>query len=250
MKSCGKQTLRFIGTLLALCSALRAQVKCPGEIKFLLLPPSIQTVITALGFEQKGVGQVYLFDTEDLDLMKQGVILRVRQGRANDLTAKIRWSGNKEVDTSKLRQHFPCELDRTGDGEDIAFSVGRKYKPHQVPEMGTDIANALSRPQTRLLQEAGVSIDWSRVKRLANIKLTKWESDAAPSFRKLALELWESPGGNILELSTRVAPGEGASKYAELRSFIHQKDLPLSASQGTKTSMVLENLAHPASPLK
>ncbi len=251
MKTYWKQLLGSIGPFLLLCSLLPAQERCPGEIKVLLSPSSIPMVIAALGFEHKAVGRVYLFDTDDLALMKQGVILRVRQGRANDLTVKIRWSADrKAVDASRLRQHFPCELDRTGEGEDISFSVARKYKPLQVPETGNDIANVLSPSQKTLLQEAATSIDWLRVKNVASIKLTKWESEATPTFGKLALELWESPGGNILELSTRVAPGDGASKYAELLSFVHQKHLLLSSSQGTKTSMVLENHAHPESPLK
>jgi len=248
MKNPWKPTLCVIGTFLILGSGLRAQENCPGEIKFLLSPPTIQTVVVSLGLEHKAVSQIYLFDTDELDLMKQGVILRVRQGRDNDLTVKIRWpAGDKEVVTSKLRKHFPCEMDRTGAGEDISYSVGRKYKPSQVPETGEEIARMLSAQQKTLLQEAGVLVDWPRVKRLASIKLTKWESAVGPSFGKLALELWESPGGNILELSTKVAPGAGASKSAELQRLLDQKGLPLSASQGTKTSMVLENLAHPVS---
>ncbi|MGC1650056.1 MAG: hypothetical protein WA741_29885, partial [Candidatus Sulfotelmatobacter sp.] len=74
MKNPWKPTLCVIGTLLVLCSRLRAQETCPGEIKFLLSPPTIQTVIVSLGIEHKAVGEIYLFDTEDLDLMKQGVI--------------------------------------------------------------------------------------------------------------------------------------------------------------------------------
>ena len=251
MKAYWMRTLGFLGTLLVLSSALRAQETCPGEIKFLLSPPTIQKVIESLAFEHKGAGQIYLFDTGELDLMKQGLIVRVRQGQNNDLTVKIRWpAGDKEVDTSKLRKDFPCEMDRTGVGEDISFSVGHKYKPGRVPETGEDIRRILTARQKTLLQEAGVTIDWSRVKRLADIRLTKWESAEAPSFRKLALELWESPGGNILELSTKVAPGTGASKFAELQRLLDQKGLPLSAHQGTKTSMVLENLARPESPLR
>jgi hypothetical protein len=251
MKNSCKPTLCVIGSFLILGSDLRAQENCPGEVKFLLLPQTIQTVVVSLGFDHKAVGQIYLFDTDELDLMKQGVILRVRHGRDNDLTVKIRWpAGDKQVDTSKLRKHFPCEMDRTGAGEDISYSVGRKYKPRRVPETGEEIPSILSAQQKALLQEAGVTIDWSRVKRLANIKLTKWESVAGPSFGKLTLELWESPGGNILELSTKVAPGTGASNYAELQRLLDQKGLPLSANQGTKTSMVLENLAHPESPLR
>lgn len=246
-----KPTLCVIGTLLVLCSGLRAQETCPGEIKFLLSPPTIQTVIVSLGFEHKAVGQVYLFDTEELDLMKQGLIVRVRQGQNNDLTVKIRWpADDKEVDRFKLRKHFPCEMDRTGAGEDISYSEGRKYKPNRVPKTGEEILRILNGQQKTLLQEAGITIDWSRVKRLTNIKLTKWESAAEPSFGKLTLELWESPGGDILELSTKVAPGAAASRYAELQRLLDQKGLPLTANQGTKTSMALENLAPPASPLK
>jgi hypothetical protein len=251
MKNCRKRTLGSIGTFLVLCSALRAEEKCPGEIKLLLSPPTIQTVIATLGFEHRTVGRIFLFDTEELGLSKQGAIVRVRQGRDNDLTVKVRLpAGDKGVDASMLRKHFPCEVDRTAAGEDIAYSVGRKYKPHRAPELGEDISGALSPPQKRLLLEAGVSIDWSRVKRLANIRLSKWESAAEPSFRRLALELWESPGGQILELSAKVEPGTGASKYAELQRLLVEKGLTLSASQGTKTSLILENLTHPASPLR
>ena len=251
MKPYWTRTLFCLGTLLALCSGLRAQETCPGEIKLLLSPSTTQTVIVSLGFEHKAVGQIYLFDTDELDLMKQGLIVRVRQGQNNDLTLKIRWpADDKEVDRSKLHKHFPCEMDRTGAGEDISYSVGRKYKPDGVPKTGEEIPRILTTKQRTLLQEAGVTIDWSRVKRLANIKLTKWESAADPPFGKLTLELWESSGGNILELSIKVAPGAGASKYSELQRLLDQKGLALSANQGTKTSMVLENLAHPDFPVR
>jgi hypothetical protein len=251
MKPYSTRTLGSLGTLLVLCSGLCAQQTCPSEIKLLLSPPAIQTVIVSLGFEHKAAGQIYLFDTGQLDLMKQGLIVRVRQGQNNDLTVKIRWAADRqEVDRSKLRKYFPCEMDRTGVGEDISYSVGRNYKPRRVPQTGEEIRSILSAQQETLLQEAGVTINWSQVKRLAHIKLTKWESATEPSFSKLTLELWESLAGNILELSTKVAPGAGTSKYAELQRLLDQKGLPLSASQGTKTSMVLENLAHPEFPLR
>jgi hypothetical protein len=110
--------------------------------------------------------------------------------------------------------------------------------------MGSDISSLLSPPQKRLLQEARVSIDWARVVRIANIKLTKWETTGQSPFRKLTLELWEWPAGNILELSTKVGPDAGQSKYAELQRLVNMKSLSLSARQGTKTSMVLETLTH------
>src|SRR5271169_3599124 len=106
------------GAVLFLGCFLRAEEECPVEMKLLLSPASIQTVIASLGLEKETSARVYFFDTEELDLLRQGVIVRVRQGAANDLTVKVRApEGNQQVDTSQLRGQFPCEIDRTGAGE-------------------------------------------------------------------------------------------------------------------------------------
>jgi hypothetical protein len=239
----------FTCTVLLLSTALHAAEECPVEVKLLLSPPTIQTVITSFSFKKEIAGGVYFFDTDELDLLKQGVIVRVRQGADNDLTVKVRvLEGNKQVDTIQLREHFPCEVNWTGAGEDTNYSVRRKYKTQQLPEIGSDISSLLSPPQKRLLQEARVSIDWARVGRIANIKLTKWETTDQSPFHKLILEAWEWPTGNILELSTKVAPNAGELKYAELQRLVKVKNLSLSARQGTKTSVVLETLGHHTSP--
>ncbi len=194
---------------------------------------------------------MYFFDTAALDLLRQGVILRVRQGADNDLTVKVRVpDGAKKVDTTKLRQLFPCEIDRTGAGEETGYSVRRKYKAPQVPEMGSDIHSQLSPPQGKLLQEAGASIDWARVMRIARINSTKWETTAQPPLGKLTLELWEWPAGNILELSTKVGPDAGPSTYAALQRLVKMKHLSLNPEQGTKTRIVLETLTHHTSTSK
>src|SRR5271167_971268 len=120
MKNDWKRALAFIGAVLFLGAALDAEEKCPVEVKLLLSPPTLQTVIASLSFEKETAGRVYFFDTDELDLLKQGVIVRVRQGADNDLTVKVRApEGNKQIDTSKLREHFPCEIDRTGAGENV-----------------------------------------------------------------------------------------------------------------------------------
>jgi hypothetical protein len=240
------RTFGFTFALLFLSDLLQAQVKCPVEIKLLLSPPTIQTVIASVGFEKETATRVYFFDTDALDLLKQGVIVRVRQGADNDLTVKVRESrDNREDnkgDNSQLRKHFPCEIDQTGAGENTSYAVRRKYKTPQVPEMGKEIFNLVSPPQQKLLRDARISIDWARVKRIANIKSTKWETTTQPPFRKLALELWESQEGNILEVSTKIEPDAAQSTNAELRRLVRMKNLSLSTCQGTKTRMVLETL--------
>src|SRR5271167_535857 len=94
-----KRELALIGAILLLAPALHAEEKCSVEVKLLLSPPTTQTVIASLGFENETTGRVYLFDTDALDLSMQGVIVRVRQGAKNDLTVKVRLpNGNQQVD--------------------------------------------------------------------------------------------------------------------------------------------------------
>jgi hypothetical protein len=235
---------------LVLVPALHAEETCSAEVKLLLSPSTTQTVIASLGFENETVARVYLFDTNALDLSNQGVIIRIRQGAKNDLTVKVRLpKGSRQAAGSRLREQFPCEVDRTRAGANTSYAVARKYKATKVPEIGNDIFSLLSASQIKLLHEAQVSIDWARVMRIADINSTTWESTAPSQSGKLALELWEWPAGKILELSARVESDAEASKYAQLERLVKMKNLSLSASQYTKTSMVLETLAdHPSPP--
>jgi hypothetical protein len=238
-----------ICAVLFLSSNLRAAENCSAEVKLLLSPQTVQTVITSLTFDGEVTGRVYFFDTDQLDLLKRGVIVRVRQGAINDITVKVRVpENNKHVDATRLREHFPCETNRTGAGADTDYSVPHRYKVLQVPEMGRDISGVLSLRQKRFLQEAGVSIEWGRVKRIAEVKVTKWDAPAHLPFRKLTLELWEWRTGNILELSTKIASDAGPSKYAELQRLADAKSLSLSPIQGPKTRIVLETLTNHMPP--
>jgi hypothetical protein len=233
----------LIGAGLLLAPVLHAEEKCPVEVKLLLSPTTAQSAIAALNFERETPGRVYLFDTAALELLKQGVIIRVRQGAKNDLTVKVRLpKDSQQTDHSRLGGLFPCEIDRTRAGANISYSVGRKYKMMKAPETGEDISILLSASQTQLLHAAQVSIDWARVMRIADLNLTKWETAAQSPTGKLALELWEWPGGKILELSAKTAPDADASKYTELERLVRLNNLSLNASQDTKTSMVLEAL--------
>jgi hypothetical protein len=59
----------------------------------------------------------------------------------------------------------------------------------------------------------------------------------------LSLELWEWPGGKILELSTRTTTDSGKATYATLRSLAQKNNLALSPVQRAKTSIALEAIA-------
>jgi hypothetical protein len=244
-----KPAFALIATVLFLCPALRAQDKCPVEVKFLLSSPAPETAIASFRFGGKAAGRVYFFDTDSLDLLAQGVVVRVRQGANNDLTVKVRRpSGKQGVENPELRGRFPCEIDRTQAGAIISYTVRRQYKTNNLPELGSDVHDLLSASQNQLLQESRVSIDWTRVKRIANISLTKWITPADSPSGKLALELWEWPTGKLLEVSAKASNAAGASRFAELEQSLQGKALTLSADQDTKTSLALRIIARRTSP--
>jgi hypothetical protein len=225
-------------------AAAEAQEKCPIEVKF-LLSAATETATASLGFKNKTTGRVYFFDTDSLDLLAQGVIVRVRQGANNDLTVKVRRpQGDRGVEDSGLRGRFPCETDRTRAGALISYAVRRQYNSNKLPVSGSDIHDLLSASQNELLHDSQVAVDWARVTRIADISLTKWESPAESASGKLALELWEWPAGTLLEVSAKASGVAAASRYAELEQLLRAKGLSLSANQDVKTRVMLETLAH------
>ena len=234
----------FLCAGVSLCSASHAQERCSVEVKLLLSPAQTQTARSTLDFKNEMAGVVYFFDTDSLDLLAKGVILRLRRGTDSDLTIKLRLpKGKKFFATAGNHEDFKCEKDFTGDGAQLSYSIKRKYTAEQLPETGGGIARLLSQGQKKLLQGAHVSIDWSRVKRVVEIKSTSWETRAQAGARKLTLEAWEWPDGNLLEISTRARPDDGPSTFAELQELASANGLSLSSIQGFKTSIVLKSVA-------
>jgi hypothetical protein len=236
--------LAVLGTVLLGEADLPARETCPVEVKLLLSTQATKTAIGSLGLAKKTAGRVYFYDTDGLDLFRQGVILRAREGADNDFTVKVRQVDGD--DASRLRQEFPCEIDRMRESAHVSFSVDSNYKTARAPRTGDEVRKLLSATQGDLLRKAGVSIDWGRIKRVAVIDSMKWTTSARSPYGKLALELWKWPEGEILELSKRAGAEADAAAYSDLERLSEKKELPLSASQDTKTGTVLQS--HHASP--
>jgi hypothetical protein len=240
-------SLRFfcICAPLFLCSGLHAQNSCGVEVKLLLSPIEVQAAVTALNGKKETPGFVYFFDTNTLDLLTQGVIVRLRRGSDNDLTVKLRPpNGKKFSDSATEQEVFKCEVDLIGDGANPAYSITRRYIGNPLPQTGYDISHLLSPGQKKLLEVSKASICWSRVKRIAEIWATAWRAKAQPLFNKITLELWEWPEGRILELSTKTGSDAGPMTYEQLQDLANSKSLSLSRDQRSKTRTVLESITH------
>jgi hypothetical protein len=245
MASTQRSTLILMTTFLLVFS-LQGQKTCGEEVKLLLSPTQMQAAISALQSRGETHGRIYFYDTPGLALLAKGVILRLREGAEIDITAKLRpLSGEKFHDPSAGHESWKCEVDLNDGVENQSFSVQNRYVAGKVPETGREIYQLLSEGQKKLLEDSKVQIDWRRVERIVEIQSTSWTARAQPRLGKLSLELWEWPGGRVLEVSTKVAPDAGQSTYVKLRDLANKNGLVLSADQRSKTAIVLEEITAP-----
>jgi len=223
------------------CPGLHAQQACNVEVKILLSSTDGQAV-PALDAIKQSSGRVYFFDTGNADLLSQGLIVRLRQGPRRDLTVKFRPPGGQQ--SSAPLEGSDCEVDRTGQGENYSYSISAPFDEQKLPESGYEISQLLNSAQMKMLKSAQVSVDWSRVKRVAAIASTTWQIRGQPPFGKLSLELWAWPSGNVLELSTKVQSDAASATYLELQQLVKKKQLSISPDQGLKTAIALKALTH------
>ncbi len=171
------------------------------------------------------------------------MILRLREGAKLDLTTKFRpLSGQKLVDPSGGRDRYKCEIDLNNGVENPSFSVQNEYAAAKLPQTGEELLRLLTDNQKQLLKDSKVKIDWTRIKRIADIQSTSWTTAAQPPLGKLSLELWQFPNGRILEVSTKVTPDSGQATYVELQNLAKNHNLALDANQSPKTSTALTKI--------
>ena len=189
-------------------------------------------------------GEVYFFDTPTLDLWSRGIIVRVRRGITADLTVKVRPSNDKEIQgVSGPNTGFKCELDLTGGTAVPSHSIQIKFNV-AVPLNGREVFEMLSSAQKDLIDQVHSSIDWNRVRRIAEIKSTDWKIYDQPPFPKLVLEFWEWPTGSVLELSAKVPYDAATTAYSGLQRLAAEKKLSPSSKQTAKTTLALGDIAH------
>jgi len=243
-----EQTLRRNALALALycfgialpCSAPTALEQCGAEAKLLVSPKEVQKSVAALHAGGESRREVYLFDTEGLGLLSQGAILRLRTGAGPDLTVKLRYGEEGRLkNPSEEGEIFKCEVDLVGKAALTSHSLRSAWKSKPIPETGEALHAALSAGQLKLLTAARISIDWHRVKRIAQVQATDWEVRTDGPLRKVTVELWEWPGGKILELSAKTDPKRGPSTMSQLREMALASGLTVEKKQEPKTSLVL-----------
>jgi hypothetical protein len=198
------------------------------------------------------IRQVVFFDTPDLRLYHQGVVVRARrvQRKPSDsvvklrpvvpeqLPAKFRKAEALTVEVDAMPGGFVCSASMKRAGIDDAkvkeAFAGRK-----------PVRGLFAEEQRKFFKEyapAGVELD--SLSRLGPINVVKLKFFPADLHRRLVAELWSYPDGSrILELSTKCTPAEAFQVAAECKAFLAGRGIDLEGEQQTKTKAALRFFA-------
>jgi hypothetical protein len=196
---------------------------------------------------------VTFYDTSELTLFGQGLILRTRRGLAqddDDATVKIRPLSSESVAPNFFAlDGFKCELDRSVGGRTVSScSLTAAVRTDAIGQaaLGARHIEALfTAEQQTFLSAQGPRPDWSNVQAFGPIAAEVWKIAPAPlEGEKVTLERWTVPAGpRSLEASIRVEPGKASAFEKRFLEWIASRGVHASAEQETKTKAALTALA-------
>ena len=205
---------------------------------------------TALGVDplDAQIRQVYFFDTPDLALDRQGIVVRARrvQRKGDDSVVKLRPIVPAEL-PSEVRESasFGIEVDAMPGGHVCSGSMKNTLKAPAVREAVTGakpLRKLFSKEQRALFSASapeGLVLDDLSI--LGPIFVLKLRFSPEGYDRKLVAELWLYPDNSmLLELSTKCAPGEAFQVAAETKGFLIENGIDVGGEQETKTRKALE----------
>ena len=223
------------------------------ELKLTVPESDHQSAVSSLDLDvmDAEIRQVVFFDTPDLELYKQGVVVRARrvQGKGDDSVVKLRPVVPGEL-PAKLRKspNFGVEVDAMPGGFVCSGSLKATLPSTPVRSVlrGDKPIRKLFTGEQRDFFDAhapkGRSLD--DLVALGPLNVIKLRFVPKVFGRKMVAELWFYPNGTrILEFSTKCAPNETFQVAAEARAFLSNSGVDLSGAQQTKTRTALEHFS-------
>ena len=219
------------------------------ELKLTVPETDQRSTVAALEMDplEAQIRQVFFFDTPDLVLSSQGVVVRLRrvQKKGDDSVVKLRPVVPSDLPASVRKlPEFGVEVDAMPGG--FVCSASMKGSPTR------DVRSSLTKdqPLRKLFSKEqrafyaehapdGLALD--DLKLLGPIFVLKLKFAPKGFARKLVAEMWLYPDNSrILELSTKCAPAEALSVAEEARTFLSDRGVDLGGEQETKTRKALQ----------
>lgn len=223
------------------------------ELKLTIPDAESRKTMAALELDplEAQVRQVVFFDTPDLQLNDNGLVVRARrsQNAQDDCVIKLRPVVPAEL-SADLRQttDFNVEVDAMPGGYVCSASYKGKIPSGEVKQVlkgAGSIRKLFSKPQRAFYDShapEGIALDDLHILGPITVMKLKWQP--LDFKRPMVAELWFYPDGSrILELSTKCRPNEAFQVAAETRAFLAMKDIDTGGEQQTKTKTALEFFA-------
>ncbi len=220
------------------------------ELKLTVPDSDLRSTVRALGMDplDAQIRQVFFFDTPDLQLNDQGLVVRARrvQGKGDDSVVKLRPVVPGDL-PAKLRKSpgFGVEVDAMPGGFVCSASLKATLPKANVRAIvggGGPLRKLFTKDQRAFFAEhapAGIELDDLSI--LGPIFVLKLKFSPKGYDGRLVAELWNYPDyTRILELSTKCAPGLAFQAAAEARAFLVERGVELGGEQQTKTRTALE----------
>jgi hypothetical protein len=222
----------------------------PTEIKVQLDAAQLGVAISRLGLSEHGgeAREVTFYDTSDLALLDDGIVLRTRRvlgGPDDDATVKLRPLSAKSVDRAFFDESgFKCELDKNVGKPATSSCSLTEPEPEKdilAVRAGDDGAKSLfSTTQERFLSAHHKGVPWSRLVVLGPIAARVWKLEPKGWKTELTIERWIVPGGaTSIEVSLKTRWSDRASEERRLLDFLSGRGLAPAAQQDTKTRAAL-----------
>lgn len=219
------------------------------ELKLTVPETDQRSTVAALEMDplEAQIRQVFFFDTPDLVLSSQGVVVRLRrvQKKGDDSVVKLRPVVPSDLPASVRKlPEFGVEVDAMPGG--FVCSASMKGSPTK------DVRSSLTKdqPLRKLFSKEqrafyaehapdGLALDDLTL--LGPIFVLKLKFAPKGFARKLVAEMWLYPDNSrILELSTKCAPAEALNVAEEARTFLSDRGVDLGGEQETKTRKALQ----------
>jgi hypothetical protein len=233
-------------------AGLLALIKGADSVELKLTVPvsDRSRAAAALGVDplEGQIRQVYFFDTPELTLYENGLVVRARrvQRKGDDSVVKLRPVVPDEL-PAELRDSpsFGVEVDAMPGGYVCSGSMKRAMGAAAVKDVvaGEKPIRKLFSKEQRSLYAAHApdGLELNDLAILGPIFVLKLKFGPEGYDRKMVAELWLYPDNSmILELSTKCTPSEAFQVAAEARAFLTERGVDLGGEQETKTKKALE----------